>query len=72
MLPRFLDAGDVVEVYAVMAVCLVCFVGTIALFRFLIADRDQANMIGAAAGVLIAFAVGGAYGVYVQSCSVCI
>ena len=60
------------ETYILMGICLVCFVGTVALFRFLIADRDQAMLIGAAAGLLIAIAAGGAYYTYLASCRTCI
>ena len=60
------------ETYILMGICLVCFLGTVALFRFLIADRDQAMLIGAAAGLLIAIAAGGAYYTYLASCRTCI
>lgn len=60
------------ETYLLMAVCLVCFLGTIGLFRFLIADRDQATLIGAAAGLLIAIAAGGAYYTYLSACRTCL
>ena len=60
------------ETFILMGVCLVCFLGTIGLFRFLIADRDQAMLIGAAAGLLIAIAAGGAYYTYLSSCHTCI
>ncbi len=60
------------ETYILMGICLVCFIGTVALFRFLIADRDQAMLIGAAAGLLIAIAAGGAYYTYLASCRTCI
>jgi hypothetical protein len=45
--------------------------GTIGLFRFLIADREQATLIGAAAGLLIAIAAGGAYYTYLAACRTC-
>lgn len=60
------------ETYILMGICLLCFLGTVALFRFLIADRDQAMLIGAAAGLLIAIAAGGAYYSYLASCRTCI
>ena len=60
------------ETYVLMAVCLVCFLGTIGLFRFLIADAEQATLIGAAAGLLIAIAAGGAYYTFLASCRTCI
>ena len=60
------------ETYILMGICLVCFLGTVALFRFLIADREQAMLIGAAAGLLIAIAAGGAYYTYLASCRTCI
>ena len=60
------------ETYILMAICLVCFIGTVGLFRLLIADRDQAMLIGAAAGLLIAIAAGGAYYTYLASCRTCI
>jgi len=54
--------GDIrVETYILMGICLACFLGTIGIFRLLIEDRDQAMLIGAAAGLLIAIAAGGGY-----------
>jgi len=60
-----------VETFILMAICLVCFLGTIGLFRLLLADRDQAMLIGAAAGLLIAVAAGGAYYTLLASCVTC-
>jgi hypothetical protein len=60
-----------VETYILMAICLVCFLGTIGLFRLLLADRDQAMLIGAAAGLLIAVAAGGGYYTLLASCVTC-
>ena len=54
-----------------MAICLVCFLGTIGLFRLLLADRDQAMLLGAAAGLLIAVAAGGGYYTLLASCVTC-
>jgi hypothetical protein len=64
--------GGRVETYILMAICLVCFVGTIGVFRLLIADRDQAMLIGAAAGLLIAIAAGGGYYTWLATCRTCI
>jgi hypothetical protein len=50
-----------VETYILMGICLITFVGTIVLFRFIISDPDQANLIGGAAGLLLGIAAGGAY-----------
>lgn len=58
------------ETYILMAICMVCFVGTIGVFRLLIADRDQAMLIGAAAGLLIAVAAGGGYYKWLATSSV--
>ncbi|MFT5446717.1 MAG: hypothetical protein ACI9DC_001891 [Gammaproteobacteria bacterium] len=55
-----------------MAICLVCFLGTIGLFRCLIADREQAMLIGAAAGLLIAIAAGGGYFTLLATCATCL
>ena len=60
------------ETYILMAICLVCFLGTIGIFRLLIVDRDQAMMIGAAAGLLIAMAASGAYYTWLSSCATCV
>ena len=59
------------ETYILMAICLVCFLGTIGLFRLLIADREQATLIGAAAGLLIAIAAGGGYYTWLAACVTC-
>jgi hypothetical protein len=61
-----------VETYILMGICLVCFLGTIGIFRLLIQDRDQAMLIGAAAGLLIAIAAGGGYYTWLASCRTCI
>lgn len=61
-----------VETYILMGICLVCFLGTIAIFRFLIADPEQAMLIGAAAGLLIAIAAGGGYFTWLAACRTCI
>ena len=68
---RFLGVVRV-ETYILMGVCLVCFLGTIGIFRLLIADPDQAMLIGAAAGLLIAIAAGGGYYTWLASCRTCI
>lgn len=60
------------ETYVLMGICLVCFLATIGLFRLLIQDREQAMLIGAAAGLLIAIAAGGAYFSYLAACRTCI
>lgn|GEM_PF-3375803 len=60
------------ETYIFMGICLVTFIGTIALFRFLISDREQGMLIGAAAGLLLAIAAGGAYFQYLSACSTCV
>ena len=60
------------ETYILMAICLVCFIGTVGVFRLLIADRDQAMLIGAAAGLLIAIAAGGGYYTWLATCRTCI
>ena len=54
-----------------MAIYLVCFLGTIGIFRLLILDRDQATLIGAAAGLLIAIAAGGGYYTLLAQCTTC-
>ena len=59
------------ETYILMAICLVCFLGTIGLFRLLIADREQAMLMGAAAGLLIAMAAGGGYYTWLSQCATC-
>ena len=59
------------ETYILMAICLVFFLSTIGIFRLLIADREQAMMIGAAAGFLIAIAAGGGYYQWLSSCATC-
>ena len=59
------------ETYVLMAICLVCFLGTIGIFRLLIMDRDQATLIGAAAGLLIAMVAGGGYYTWLASCATC-
>ena len=59
------------ETYILMAICLVCFLGTIGIFRLLILDRDQATLIGAAAGLLIAIAAGGGYYTLLAQCTTC-
>ena len=59
------------ETYILMAICLLCFLGTIGLFRLLIADQDQAMLIGAAAGLLIAIAAGGGYYTWLAACATC-
>lgn len=60
------------ETYILMGICLVCFLGTIGIFRLLISDRDQAMLIGAAAGLLIAVAAAGGYYSWLASCRTCI
>ncbi len=60
------------ETYIFMGISLITFLGTIALFRFLIADRDQGMLIGAAAGLLLAIAAGGAYFQYLSACNTCV
>jgi hypothetical protein len=60
-----------VETYILMAICLACFLGTIGLFRLLLADPDQAMLIGGAAGLLIAVAAGGGYYTFLASCATC-
>lgn len=60
------------ETYIFMGICLITFIGTIVLFRFLISDRDQGMLIGAAAGLLLAIAAGGAYFQYLSACRTCI
>ena len=64
--------GSRVETYILMAICLVCFLGTIGLFRVIIEDRDQAMLIGAAAGMLVAMAGGGGYYTWLARCATCI
>ncbi len=64
--------GERVESYILMGICLVCFIGTIGIFRLLISDREQATLIGAAAGLLIAIAAGGAYYSWLATCRTCI
>jgi len=61
-----------VETYIFMGICLITFIGTIVLFRFLISDRDQAMMIGAAAGLVLAIVAGGAYFQFLSSCKTCL
>ena len=60
------------ETYVLMAICLVSFIGTISVFRFLISDRDQAMLIGAAAGLVVALAAGGAYYTHLAACRTCL
>ncbi len=60
-----------VETYILMAIFLVCFLGTIGLFRLLLADRDQAMLIGAVAGLLIAVAACFGYLTLLESCVTC-
>ena len=60
------------ETYVLMAIALVAFVGTIILFRFLIRDRDQALLIGFAAGLVVAFATSFAYITHLSACRTCI
>ncbi len=60
------------ETYIFMGISLVTFLGTIALFRFLISDREQGMLIGAAAGLLLAIAAGGAYFQYLSACTTCV
>ena len=59
------------ETYILMGICLVCFMGTIGLFRLLIQDKEQAMLIGAAAGLLIAIAAGGGYYTWLARCPTC-
>jgi len=61
-----------VETYILMGICLLCFLGTVGLFQLLIADRDQAMLIGAAAGLLISIAAGGGYYTWLASCRTCL
>lgn len=61
-----------VETYILMGICLVCFLGTIGIFRLLIQDPEQAMLIGAAAGLLIAIAAGGGYYTWLATCRTCI
>ena len=60
------------ETYIFMGICLITFVGTIVLFRFLISDPEQGMLIGAAAGLLLAIAAGGAYFQFLSSCTTCV
>lgn len=55
-----------------MGICLVCFLGIIGIFRLLIQDPEQAMLIGAAAGLLIAIAAGGGYYTWLAACRTCI
>jgi hypothetical protein len=60
-----------VETYLFMGICMVSFIGTIGIFRLLIKDREQAMLIGAAAGLLIATAAGLGYYSFLAACRTC-
>jgi len=61
-----------VETYILMAICLVVFLGSIALFRFLVEDREMGLLYGCLAGLVLALAAGFGYFEYLAACRTCV
>jgi len=61
-----------VETYILMAICLVVFLGSVALFRFLVEDREMGLLYGCLAGLVLALAAGFGYFEYLSVCRACV
>jgi len=61
-----------VETYILTGICLVVFIATVAVFRFLMEDRDTGVMLGLLAGLVLSVAAGGAYYAYLARCTTCV
>ena len=59
------------ETYILMAICLVVFLGSIALFRFLVEDREMGLLYGCLAGLVLALPAGFGYFEYLAACRRC-
>ncbi len=59
------------ETYILMAIVLVCFIGTTLVLRFLLIYPETGIIVGAVAGIVIGLVAGFAYFSYISSCQLC-
>ena len=59
------------ETYILMGICLIIWGGTVGVVKLLMPSSENAFVIGALAGLLMAGAGGGAYYTHLAACATC-